>query len=399
VDGVVSVPARRCVVIGAGVLGAAVAASLADSGMRVTLLEQDRPGRATSRWSFAWLNSNDKAPRHYHDLNHAGMRAWADLDLDKAAWYRPVGHLELGDVAELTARVDRLARWGYPARLIDAAEAVALEPALRPRSGAAVAWFAEEAYVLTEPLIDRLVARAVGRGAVLLTGERGRVTAVDGSRRSGGAWARTAVGDVHQADDIVCCAGRWTPELAALAGAVCPVPLVAWDTSGATAPGLVVRAAPVTPPGPVRILHTPELSLRPHSGGTVHLEAPDAAVDLHTPQADLRRWADELLHRARRTIRGLDDARVVDYRVCVRPMPADGHSIVGRPPGSENLYVVVTHSGVTLAAHLARLITSDLTGTPSPELTPYNPARFSAPAPRPLFRSGDQHSIAPGAVS
>jgi len=42
----------------------------------------------------------------------------------------------------------------------------------------------------------------------------------------------------------------------------------------------------------VRILHTPELSLRPHSGGTVQLEAPDAAVDLHTPQAGLRRWAD-----------------------------------------------------------------------------------------------------------
>jgi D-hydroxyproline dehydrogenase subunit beta len=376
VDGVASVPARRCVVIGAGVLGAAVADSLAGSGVRVTLLEQDRPGRATSRWSFAWLNSNDKAPRHYHDLNHAGMKAWADLDLDSAAWYRPVGHLELGDVAGLTARVDRLAQWGYPARLIDAAEAAALEPSLRPLPGTAAAWFAEEAYMLTEPLIDRLVARAVSRGAVLLAAERGRVTAVDGSRRSGGAWVRTAVGDVYQADDIVCCAGRWTPELAALAGAACPVPLVAWDIPGATAPGLVVRVGPVTPPGPVRILHTPELSLRPHSGGTVQLEAPDTAVDLHTPQADLRRWADELLHRARRTVRGLDDARVVDYQVCVRPLPADGHSIVGRLPGAESLYVAVTHSGVTLAAHLARLITSDLTGTPPPELAPYRPARF-----------------------
>jgi glycine/D-amino acid oxidase-like deaminating enzyme len=366
---------RRCVVIGAGVLGAAIAASLAGSGMRVTLLEQDRPGRATSRWSFAWLNSNDKAPRHYHDLNHAGMNAWADLDLDSAAWYRPVGHLDLGDAAELTARVDRLAQWGYPARLIGAAGAAALEPALWPRSGVAVAWFPEEAYVLTEPLIDRLIAHAVSRGAVLVTGSHGRVTAVDGSRGSGGARVRTAVGDVHQADDIVCCAGRWTPELAVLAGAACPVPLVAWDTRGATAPGLVVRAGPVTPPGPVRILHTPELSLRPHSGGTVHLEAPDAAVDLHTPQADLRRWADELLRRARRAVRGLDDARVVDYRVCVRPMPVDGHSIIGRLPGAESLYVAVTHSGVTMAAHLGRLITSDLTGTPPPELAPYRPDR------------------------
>src|SRR5207302_11379745 len=105
-----SVESRRCVVIGAGVMGASVAARLAAAGMRVTLLDQDQPGRAASRWSFAWLNSNDKAPRPYHDLNHAGIRAWAELaaDLGGAAWYRPVGNLELATSdagrAELAAR-------------------------------------------------------------------------------------------------------------------------------------------------------------------------------------------------------------------------------------------------------------------------------------------------------
>src|SRR5881392_1281508 len=88
---------QRVVVVGAGILGAAVAARLAGAGLRVTLLDQDQPGRATSRWSFAWINSNDKGPRPYHGLNHAGMRAWAELapDLDGGAWYRPVGHIEL----------------------------------------------------------------------------------------------------------------------------------------------------------------------------------------------------------------------------------------------------------------------------------------------------------------
>ena len=65
--------------IGAGVLGVCVAARLAEAGVGVTLLEQDRPGHAATRSSFAWLNANDKAPRAYHDLNHAGMRAWAAL--------------------------------------------------------------------------------------------------------------------------------------------------------------------------------------------------------------------------------------------------------------------------------------------------------------------------------
>lgn len=133
------------------------------------------------------------------------------------------------------------------------------------------------------------------------------------------------------------------------------------------------------------MIHTPELALRPHSGGLVHLEAPDAAVDLHTPGAELLGWAGELLHRARGAVRGLEQAAVTDYQVCVRPMPVDGQSIVGRLPGAGWLYVAVTHSGVTLAAHLSRLIAAELAaGEPGAELAPYRPDRFTgtaAPAP------------------
>jgi glycine/D-amino acid oxidase-like deaminating enzyme len=363
---------RRCVVVGAGVLGASVAARLASAGWRVTLLERDQPGRGTSRWSFAWLNSNDKAPRPYHDLNHAGIRAWAELapDLDGGAWYRPVGHLELA-TAGLQARVRRLTEWGYPARLVDPAEAADLEPALRLRVPGA--WFPEEGYLLTEPLIARLVASATSHGAEVRTGEPGRVTAVEAGPDAAPA-VRTADGAEHQADEVVCCAGRWTP---ALAPVLARVPLIPWDTRGSIAPGLVVRVGPVGASGPVRLLHTPELSLRPHPGGLLHLEAPDVAVDLHTPEAELSRWADELLRRARRTVRGLDDARVVETKVCARPLPADGQSIVGRLRGANGLYVAVTHSGVTLAAQLSRLIATDLTtGTPPAPLAPYSPARF-----------------------
>ena len=382
------VESRRCVVIGAGVIGASVAARLASAGLPVTLLEADQPGRATSRWSFAWLNSNDKAPRSYHDLNHAGLQAWAELapDLDGAAWYRPVGNLELATSdagrAELEARVRRLTEWGYPARLVSLAEASEIEPALRfPGSGGMAAWFPAEGYVLTEPLIERLVARAVARGADVLTGEQGRVTGLDPGP-AGVLRVRTAAGAVLEADEVVCCAGRWVPELAEMAGAACPVPLVDWEKSGATAPGLVVRVGPLASAGPVRLVHTPEVSLRPHVGGLLHLEAPDAAVDLHTPEPVLRRWAATLLRRAQQTVRGLIDARVEGYQVCVRPMPADGQSIVGRLPGAAGLYVAVTHSGVTLAAHLSRLITAELaTGTPLPELSPYRSARFLTSPP------------------
>jgi glycine/D-amino acid oxidase-like deaminating enzyme len=391
----------RCVVIGAGIIGASVAARLAAVGQHVTLLDQEKPGRATSRWSFAWINSNDKAPRHYHDLNHAGIRAWAELapDLDGAAWHRPVGHVELAaDGDELAARVGRLTDCGYPARLITPPDAAELEPALKA-PGTPAAWFPEEGYLLTEPLIDRLVASAVARGATVLTGDHGRVTALSEGR------VRTATGATIEADEIVCCVGRWTPALvapfpspgsalstppgyalsdSALSDSASQVPLVPWDTPGSTAPGLVVRVGPIDRDGPSRVLHTPRLALRPHPGGLLHLEAEDtsAAADLHTPEPELRGLAAELLGRARRTVHGLEHATVVDYQVCARPLPADGQSIVGRLPGAEWLYVAVTHSGVTLAAYLSRLIAADLTtGSPPAELAPYRPDRFPAARP------------------
>src|SRR5215469_9909315 len=164
-------------VIGAGVLGVCVAARLAEAGIAVTLLEQERPGHAATRSSFAWLNANDKAPRAYHDLNHAGMRAWAALSakLGDAAWYRPVGNIEWAvsepGRARLAARVRRLTAWGYPARLIDVAEAVELEPSLRlpgPAADVQAAWFPEEGYLLTGQLVSDLTGLAVRHGVTLV---------------------------------------------------------------------------------------------------------------------------------------------------------------------------------------------------------------------------------------
>src|SRR5215471_18311402 len=98
----------------------------------------------------------------------------------------------------------------------------------------------------------------------------------------------------------------------------------------------------------------------------------------------MRRWAGELLGRARRVVGGLDGASVAGYRVCVRPMPADGRSVVGWLPGADGIYVAVTHSGVTLAAHLAELIAAELvSGTGAAELAPYRPSRFTAAPPAP----------------
>ena len=377
--------ARSYAVIGAGVLGVCLAARLAQAGAAVTLLDQAEPGHGATRSSFAWLNSNDKTPRAYHELNHAGLRAWAELaaSLGAPAWYQPAGNLEwatdLAGQARLAARVRRLAGWGYPAELIDAAAAAELEPALQlPSPPPGAAWFPGEGYLLTEAMVSDLVTVAARHGATVLTGRAGQVTGFDATRGVIRG-VRTAAGQLIAADTVLCCAGRWVPELAGLAGSASPVPLVPWAGPGDTSPGLVVQAGPVAGPVLARMVHAPGIYLRPHLAGRVHLEAPDAAVDLHTPGPELRGWAAELLARARRVIPGLAQAQVAGYRVCVRPMPADGQSIVGWLPGTAGLYLAVTHSGVTLGAHLARLITEELrTGTPPAELAPYRPSRFRA---------------------
>lgn len=65
-------------------------------------------------------------------------------------------------------------------------------------------------------------------------------------------------------------------------------------------------------------------------------------------------------------------------RRCMRPMPADGLPIVGALPGIQGVYLLVTHSGITLGPLLAQLLADEIvTGRISPWLERYRPDRFS----------------------
>jgi glycine/D-amino acid oxidase-like deaminating enzyme len=109
--------------------------------------------------------------------------------------------------------------------------------------------------------------------------------------------------------------------------------------------------------------------MRPR-GDRLVLAAGDADERLDEPPSAL---AAELLDRARAFVPGLAGASVERAEVCHRALPGDGYSVAGRVGDA---YVVVTHSGVTLAAHLAELVCSELvTGRDRPELAPYRPDR------------------------
>ena len=65
--------------------------------------------------------------------------------------------------------------------------------------------------------------------------------------------------------------------------------------------------------------------------------------------------------------------------IVTRPVPADGYSAVGWVPGVDGYYLAVTHSGITLSAHLGAVIAAEIEGGVGDEaMVPFRPARFFA---------------------
>ena len=92
---------------------------------------------------------------------------------------------------------------------------------------------------------------------------------------------------------------------------------------------------------------------------------------------DTQEHADELLARAAEYFPSLRGASAVPVPVGYRPMPLDGFPVVGFSPKAPNIYLALTHSGVTLAPLLAQLATMEIADGAQVELLDdYRPSRF-----------------------
>jgi glycine/D-amino acid oxidase-like deaminating enzyme len=193
------------------------------------------------------------------------------------------------------------------------------------------------------------------------------VTAIEreGTRVAG---VRLGDGERIEAGWVVIAAGRWTDRVAALAGVEVPL---------APTCGLLAVTSPIAH-RVSRVVYAPGMNFRPEIGGGVMLQSgkTDDTVTANTPPSvDLPGCAD-LLQRVQRFLPAAADALIKEARVGVRPMPADGLSIVGAVRERPGLYLCVTHSGITLSALFGELVAAEIAdGQEDERLSDFRPAR------------------------
>ncbi len=383
------------VVIGAGVLGATIAAHLGEAGAQVTVVDQRWPGAGTSSTSYAWANANGKEPDAYFELNRRGLDAHHALASAGADWFCGNGHIEIAvndaHVEHLRGRVARMVARGYPVRWLTEQQAVDAYPDLLvPKGHQAIAQFQSEGHVFPALYLAQVVGRARQAG-VTFTDH----STVTGLSAQGDDKASVELDDGAriEADRVVIAAGRWTQQVAALAGG--NVPMVSHATPGDITVGYLWETAPL----PVRLpglLTCPWINVRPDGGGRLLLQALDldetAALD--TPPEVDGEVAHEMVRRLQEVLRGAVGAQIRRGVVGIRAMPADGRTIAGVVPGLPWLYAVATHSGVTLAPYLGRVVAQEVVGGHEELLDSFRPSRFEGdadlPAPIRPRKPGEQ---------
>lgn len=367
------------VVVGAGVIGAAVAADLAREGATVTVMESDQVAAGTSKTTFAWTNANAKQPRSYFDLNVEGMHAHRRFASSVAScdWYHETGNLEwTADTEaqqELEHKVARLLEWGYQARWLDPKQVRSLEPNLAPDAIASrAACFPDEGWVDPTRLVSALLSMACASGAQVRPQCAAVGMSMTGQRIHG---VRTSDGQTVRTDAVVNCAGPGAGEVAALAGVDLPMRntagLLAYTTPTAVAVG--------------RVIHALQIHLRPAAGGRLVLGTRTADAAVPTPDEGSRiaepGAAEAMLHLAEQLYPDLRDSRVQESRIGVRPIPIDGLPVLGPSATIENFHFAVTHSGVTLCLRVAELISAEVRGELVNELEPFRHSRLNARQP------------------
>ncbi len=355
-------PPKSALIVGAGILGAAIAYRLAKAGLAVTILDKAGPAAGASGASWAWINALSAGSKPYFDLRQAGIAAHHDLEQELSGRW-PVdwsGLLtwdeSLFDDGEQTALQQA---WGHVGKAIDAADARGFEPLLgdipgrlfhSPDDGLL------DATAATHVLLDE----ASAAGARLLTRSEAKRLLVTDGVVSG---VETDV-ETLEADVTIVVSGTGAPALLEGAGVALPM-----DNTR----GLLLTTKPVE----ARLscaIWTEAFSVKQFRDGRLCIVDPTARSVQPGREAAMIAGVEALLP-------GLGPLTVERADRPTRPIPADGLPVIGAPDAVGGLYVAVMHSGVTLCALVGRLAEAEiLRGQSSPLLDAFRVERFGGAA-------------------
>lgn len=368
----------KVVVVGAGVVGSGLTWRLAERGIDVTLVERGSPAAGTTGSSFSWYNANQKRPEDYFRLNLAGMEAHHALrdELGGAPWMHEGGNIvwsvgrewvDSGDAAgDIETRVAELQRWDYPAEWLSRDEAAGLEPNVQFEDEVErLAYFPSEGWIDGPVLARAMAGLAADAGAELRFASEVTALEKSGDRVTG---VRLANGDRIEADLVMNCAGPWADKIAAMAGRTLPL---------APTVGFVTRASGV-PQGAInRVLHAPDLHMRPDGGGLIALHHREADAGITAGDAP-HTWAQTLVERLKAYVPAAHEARVSRWTVARRPIPVDGRTSAGLVEAIPGYGEIVTHSAITMGALLPKLVAQEIeTGEVDPLLANFRADRFA----------------------
>jgi glycine oxidase len=377
--------AAEVVVQGAGIIGCAVAYELARRGARVTVIEAREPGQGATQASAGvlapFIEALEETALQRLCVESLGLyeefidRVRRDSGVDVE--YRRNGTLEVAlDEAEaehLQAAAQALAAKGIRAELLNAPDALAVEPTLAPATVAAL-FLPDHGYVaapvLTRALmaaaqahgatfqsytrVDRIERDAAGGGAATGAGTAGGGSASGaGSAGSGAGVLRieTSAGTLR-ADAIVCASGSWAGVVEAGAPMAMPIRPVRGQ--------MLYLRWQAEKPQPSRVIWGSRCYVVPWSDGTLLVGATVEEVGFaeQVTVAGVR----TLLDAVRELLPLTQEAEFLQARVGLRPASSDSLPVIGESDELPGLFFAAGHyrNGILLAPLTAHMIADEL---------------------------------------
>jgi glycine/D-amino acid oxidase-like deaminating enzyme len=393
--------AAEVLVVGAGIIGTAIAARLAKAGVDVCVVDRTGPAAGTTSAGEGNLLVSDKLPGPDLALAQRGLELWRELAEQSGERFEfevKGGLVVAHDAPELEA-LWSLARsqrqLGVSVELVTADGLQELEPALS-RDLAGGAFYEQDCQVQPMLAVAFHVAELGRHGGRMVPGVEvlGAEHDGDGAIRA----LRTTKGTVAVGRYVVNAAGPWSAELARRLGADIPVePRRGHVLVTEPLPRLVTHK--VYEAGYVGSVHESSSGwacssvVESTKSGTMLLGSSREFVGFShqlNPQI-----VATVAARAIALVPGLAGARLMRAYAGFRPATPDRLPVIGADPAVGSLLHATGHegAGIGLSEVTAELVGSLVVGgEPTIDLAPFSASRFAAAAPRALASTTSEPS-------